>query len=381
MGLDRDYYGVGVAISQNRKLADVAFRLTGGLEADYSEERRQGGAATAGEKVPGSLTRNEDNIAQAMNAYLLGTFFFSERYTVTAGTRLGEVEFESKDLYVTSMNADGSGKVRYSQVSPVVGVTRHVDPSLNVFVNYGRGFETPTLAEVSYASSSSGTTPTSTFNRTIRSSKNDQAELGVKWRPGRGQSLSATVFWVSTENEIVTDQSAFGRTSFKNAPKTKRTGGEISWNREWSTQWRLLIAATVIDATYETTFMSGTSVVGAGKKIPGIPANVVFGELEWAQARNTRSAVQGWSAGLEAQSVGRRYANDVNTLSADSFETVALRSGYSRTVGATDLRVFARIDNLLDEKYVGSVIVNNASPFEPSPERNWIVGVKAVTRF
>ncbi len=381
VGLDRDYYGVGVAISQNRKLADVAFRLTGGLEADYSEERRQGGAATAGEKVPGSLTRNEDNIAQAMNAYLLGTFFFSERYTVTAGARVGEVEFESKDLYVTSMNADGSGKVRYSQVSPVVGVTRHVDPSLNVFVNYGRGFETPTLAEVSYASSSSGTTPTSTFNRTIRSSKNDQAELGVKWRPGRGQSLSATVFWVSTENEIVTDQSAFGRTSFKNAPKTKRTGGEISWNREWSTQWRLLIAATVIDATYETTFMSGTSVVGAGKKIPGIPANVVFGELEWAQARNTRSAVQGWSAGLEAQSVGRRYANDVNTLSADSFETVALRSGYSRTVGATDLRVFARIDNLLDEKYVGSVIVNNASPFEPSPERNWIVGVKAVTRF
>jgi iron complex outermembrane receptor protein len=127
--------------------------------------------------------------------------------------------------------------------------------------------------------------------------------------------------------------------------------------------------------------MSGTSVVGAGKKIPGIPANVVFGELEWAQARNTRSAVQGWSAGLEAQSVGRRYANDVNTLSADSFETVALRSGYSRTVGATDLRVFARIDNLLDEKYVGSVIVNNTSPFEPSPERNWMVGVKAVTRF
>jgi iron complex outermembrane receptor protein len=381
VGLDRDYYGVGISLSQNRKWAEVPFRLTGGLEADYSEERRQGGAATSGEKLSGSLTRNEDNIAQAMNAYLLGTFFASERYTVTAGTRVGEVEFESKDLFVTSMNADGSGKVRYSQVSPVVGVTRHMGQFMNVFVNYGRGFETPTLAEVAYASSASGTTPTSTFNRTIRSSKNDQAEFGVKWRPRSGQSLTATVFWVSTENEIVTDQSAFGRTSFKNAPKTQRTGAEISWNREWSAQWRSLIAATVIDATYDTAFVSGSSTIGAGKKIPGIPAHVVFGELEWAQARNTRSAVQGWSAGLEAQSVGRRYANDVNTLSADAFETVALRSGYSRTVGFTDLRVFARIDNLLDEKYVGSVIVNNTSPFEPSPERNWMVGVKAVTRF
>ena len=46
VGLDRNYYGMGVSVSQNRQLADVAFRLTGGLEADYSEERRQGGVAT-----------------------------------------------------------------------------------------------------------------------------------------------------------------------------------------------------------------------------------------------------------------------------------------------------------------------------------------------
>jgi iron complex outermembrane receptor protein len=383
VGLDRDYYGLGLSGSQNLTFSDVTYRLTGGFEADYSEERRQGGAATGGEKVAGSLTRNEDNVAQSVNAYLLGTFFFSERYTFTAGARVGEVEFESKDLYVTSMNADGSGKVRYSQVSPVVGVTRHVDPSLNVFANYGRGFETPTLAEVAYASSSSGTTPTSTFNRTIRSSKNDQAELGVKWRPGSGQSLTATVFWVSTENEIVTDQNAFGRTSFKNAPKTKRAGAELSWSREWSEQWRSLFTATMIDATYETAFSTNAGPVAAGKKIPGIPAHVAFAEIEWAQARSKRSQPQGFSAAVEAQSFGKRYSDDANTPSrtADAFETVALRTGYSRTVGATDLRVFARIDNLLDEKYVGSVIVNNASPFEPSPERNWMIGVKAVTRF
>jgi iron complex outermembrane receptor protein len=83
------------------------------------------------------------------------------------------------------------------------------------------------------------------------------------------------------------------------------------------------------------------------------------------------------------QSVGRRYANDLNTLSAESFETVAFRAGYSKSVGITDLQLFARIDNALDEKYVGSVIVNAANDrvFEPSPERNWMVGLKAVTRF
>jgi iron complex outermembrane receptor protein len=370
-------------------LADFAFRLTGGLESDYSEERRQGGGATKGEKNSGDPLRNEDNIAESISAFLLGTFFVSERYTVTAGTRLGEVEFRSKDLIPpTTLNKDGSGNVRYSQFSPVFGVTRHMSQTVNVFANYGRGVETPTLAEVAYASRSSGT-PDTVFNPTIRASKSDQAEVGLKWRPGRAQSLSATVFWVSTEDEIVTDQNDFGRSSFKNAPKTKRTGAELSWNREWSAQWRSLVTATMIDATYESAFSTNAGSVAAGKRIPGVPAHVAFAEIEWAQARNTRSAVQGWSVGLEAQSVGRRYANDTNTLSADSFETVALRSGYSRTVGATDLRVFARVDNLLNEKYVGSVIVTNpnpanlptAAPFEPSPERNWMVGVKAVTRF
>jgi iron complex outermembrane receptor protein len=139
----------------------------------------------------------------------------------------------------------------------------------------------------------------------------------------------------------------------------------------------------MIDATYETAFSTNAGPVAAGKKMPGIPAHVALVEIEWAQARSTRSQPQGFSAAIEAQSVGKRYSDDANTSSstAESFETIALRSGYSRTIGATDLRVFARIDNLLDEKYVGSVIVNNASPFEPSPERNWMLGLKAVTRF
>ena len=381
VGLERDYYGLGLSASQNQNLAGVPSFITIGLESDYSKERRQGGNASSGEKS-GAPTRDEDNLAQSSNAFLVGTFLVSERYSVTAGARLGEVRFESRDFIpATAQNADGSGKVRYSQFSPAFGVTRHVGPNTNVFANYGRGFETPTLAEVAYASSSTGSTPTSTFNQAIRASKNDQAEIGVKWRPDSGQSLSAVFFWIESTDEIVTDQSAFGRTSFKNAPKTKRLGAELSWIKNWSSQWRSVVAASVIDATYDTAFVAGTTAITSGNKIPGIPGHVVFGEIEWAAVRNARAVPQGWSAGIELQSVGRRYANDTNTVSADPFETAALRAGYSQTLGATDLQFFARIDNLLDEKYVGSVIVGNASPFEPSPERNWMLGLKAVTRF
>jgi iron complex outermembrane receptor protein len=44
---------------------------------------------------------------------------------------------------------------------------------------------------------------------------------------------------------------------------------------------------------------------------------------------------------------------------------------------------FARIDNLTDRNYVGSVIVNetNSRYYEPAPRRNMTVGIQASLQF
>ena len=44
---------------------------------------------------------------------------------------------------------------------------------------------------------------------------------------------------------------------------------------------------------------------------------------------------------------------------------------------------FVRVDNVLDKQYVGSVIVAEANRrfYEPSPGRNWLVGVSAQVSF
>ena len=48
-----------------------------------------------------------------------------------------------------------------------------------------------------------------------------------------------------------------------------------------------------------------------------------------------------------------------------------------------ELTGFARVDNLFDRRYIGSVIVNegNARYFEPAPGRNWTIGAGAAYRF
>jgi iron complex outermembrane receptor protein len=44
------------------------------------------------------------------------------------------------------------------------------------------------------------------------------------------------------------------------------------------------------------------------------------------------------------------------------------------------LTTYARIDNLTDQRYVGSVIVNQASSqfYEPAPGKNWTLGLRLV---
>ena len=124
--------------------------------------------------------------------------------------------------------------------------------------------------------------------------------------------------------------------------------------------------------------------MAAGNKIPGIPQSFVFSELLWT-ARNMATATKataslGTQAGLEFTQAGRLYANDINTASADGYATLAAKVSHGWAVGAGSLTAYARIDNLTNERYTGSVIVNQAASqfYEPAPGRNWTLGLRLV---
>jgi iron complex outermembrane receptor protein len=57
--------------------------------------------------------------------------------------------------------------------------------------------------------------------------------------------------------------------------------------------------------------------------------------------------------------------------------------GYRKIMGPWTLRAFARVDNLFDRQYVGSVIVNdgNSRYYEGAPGRNWSTGMNLAYSF
>jgi len=118
-------------------------------------------------------------------------------------------------------------------------------------------------------------------------------------------------------------------------------------------------------------------LVPAGNKIPGVPANSVYGEIAWAYEP------LGFSGAVEAHWVDKVFTNDLNDEAADAYTLVNLRFGLQQKAGGWKVNEFARVDNLFNEEYVGSVIVNasNGQYYEPAPGTNYTIGMSVSYQF
>jgi len=289
--------------------------------------------------------------------------------------RRSAVRFNSQDHYIVGLNGDDSGAVRYSKILPVAALRYAATPDLNLYVSAGRGFETPTLNELSYRPSG-----LSGLNFALQPSVNTSVEAGAKARVADGL-LTAAVFQTRTADEIVTDTNSNGRATFQNAGHTRRDGFELAWLHETTSHWRTQLAYTWLDAKYRDAFCSplpcaAATAVAPGNRIPGIARQSMFASFGYAPA-------DGWRAGAELRALSNILANDVNTAHAAGYAVVALQTSYVKRLGPWELNAFARVDNLFDRRIIGSVIVNegNSRYFEPSPGRNCTVGLGGAYRF
>ena len=379
IGLNRDYYGAGLQYNAKTNWADVPVQYAAGYEFDRSSERRQAGLSPAGTKTAGSLSRDEDNLAENSDVFFQATAQVSEQVAVVGGLRASTVRFVSDDKYApfTSDSPNGSGSASYSANSPVLGFTYFATDHLNLYANYGQGFESPTLAEVAYQGSN---TPVGQFNPGIRASSSQHYEVGAKWVPQRGSRVDFSAFQINSTDEIVVAASASGQTSYKNAPGTSRSGFELAGSTLLSPHVSATVSASMLDAQYSQAFTSSTTPIASGNKIPGIPQTSFFTELAWTSAvvqPGAKTAAAGTRLAAEVVHSGRVYANDQNTASADGRTVFNLSASQRWAVDKAAVTLYARLNNASDERYVGSVIVNQSSQqfYEPGLPRNWMLGV------
>ncbi|SWB36352.1 TonB-dependent receptor PqqU [Klebsiella pneumoniae] len=371
--LTRHYQGIDTRLTHRGELL-VPVTLTAGLDYENMSERRKGyenfvmvnGAPQYGEQ--GALRRNERNLMWNVDPYLQTQWQLTDKLSLDAGVRYSSVWFDSNDYYITPGNGDDSGDASYHKWLPAGSLKYALTDAWNVYLSAGRGFETPTINELSYRSDNQ-----SGLNFGLKPSTNDTVEIGSKTRIGNGL-FTAALFQTNTDNEVVVDSSSGGRTSYKKAGKTRRQGMELGLDQQFGESWRLKAAWTWLDATYRTNVCDDASC--NGNRIPGIARNMGYASFGYQPE-------QGWYAGSDIRYMSDIMANDENTAKAPSWTVVGLTTGYKWSYGRMDMDLFGRIDNLFDREYVGSVIVNesNGRYYEPAPGRNYGIGLNLAWRF
>jgi len=371
---ERDYYGADFRWTGKELLPNTT--LSVGVALDAMDEDRKGfenfnlvnGQPSYG--VKGNLRRDEDNTLWNIDPYLQASWQFLPAWRLDTGVRYSNVHYKSKDNYLS--NGDDSGKTDYSKVLPSAALSWQILPELMAYVSYAKGFETPTFTEMAYRPDGE-----SGFNFDLTASTSDTYETGLKSQNQFGD-FTLAVFQTKTKDDIVSAGNSNGRSSFRNADKTLREGVEFAWNKKL---WRDLTATasyTYLDATFDADIPALGSIaqIPSGNAIPGIAKNQAYASLAWQPSH-------GLYGGVDVQYMDKVYVNDTNSDAAPSYSVTSANVGYAWVMGDWKVNSFARVDNLFDKNYAGSVIVNdgNGRYFEPADGRNWSAGLRVIKQF
>jgi iron complex outermembrane receptor protein len=388
--LDRVYWGIDTHLTDAREIAGAPLQVVAGVNYDDLAESRKGflnfvGAQTG---VQGTVRRDEANHVYDFDQYLQAQWDPDASWRMIAGVRNNVVEVTSHGHLPVLDGADSS--VRYSAVNPVAGVTFHANSAVNLYGSYGKGFETPTLNDLAYRSVDGSLTG---LNLGLKPARSNNFEVGVKAATEHVQANLAA-FYIKTEDELAVLQNSGGRTVDQNIGETNRRGMEIGVDANWTGGFSAQLAYTYIRAVvgqdYATCIAAPCNplanpggplpanykTVHAGSFLPAVPRNSLYAGLTW------RYSPLGFSTTLETLGRAQIYVDDRNSDAAAGYWVANLRAGFEQETRRWRFSEFARLDNVANRAYVGSVIVDetNFRFFEPAPGRTGYIMFNASLR-
>jgi iron complex outermembrane receptor protein len=393
--IDRDFGGVDLRYTHKGEFANGPYSFSLGTNFDTMDDHRTGydnfialpGASLicgVGEicGVKGMLRRDENDTAQDFDQYAQAEWSPQSRWNLVAGVRHSLVQIKSEDHYLS--NGNDGGSISFSKTTPVVGAVFKLTPSVNLYANAGKGFETPTLIEMAYAPTNGA------FNFNLKPATSNNYEIGAKAFLGDNTRATFAVFKTDTNNEIVVANSVNGRSTYQNAGGTERNGVELSVDSDFGNGFAGYASYAYLDAQYSDPFCSGAIASSAsscqtktgtwvqnGKAIPGAYRQTAYAELSW------KYTPIGFSTAIEMHAVDKVSVTDKANDTAPGYAIVNWRGGFSQTINNWHIAEFLRIENIFDRNYVGSVRVNdsNSQYYEAGANLNWLIGFNASYSF
>jgi len=336
-------------------------RIEGGVGVDagrQSDDRVEYDSTTADGRAAGDINLNQVETVLSGSAFGYLRLNATSRLAVTGGLRVDRIRFEADDRLQT--DGDQSGSRTFSAWSPTLGATYDLGTT-QLFAQYSSAFETPTAAELSNRPGGGGG-----FNQQVAPQETQGFEVGARGTVSSARlQFDIALFRLQVNDLISSYEAPSGRDVYDNLAANTHDGIEASLT--WQATRSLEVAARYTGSRFVISEAPSRSLVG--NRVPGIPSRRVY--------LHTEVNHQGWWARLSGEGVSSYYADNANTAKAPRYVLVDLRLGHQGLqAGGLTFKPFVAVDNLLDERYASSVVVNafGGRYYEPGPERSFSLG-------
>ena len=330
-----------------------------GLDLDRQEDDRQRFDNNTG--VLGPLIADQNEIVTNTGLFLQNEFTVSDALTLTVGLRYDEIKYEVEDKFLS--DGDDSASRTLDEVSPMFGVVYSPFESASLYATISTAFEAPTTVELSNPSGAGG------FNPDLEPQLATNYEVGIKGTLGERNGYEFALFSIDVEDELIPFEIG-GRDIYENAGKSSREGVEVAFSTKPVDDLSIRLSYTYSDFKFDE-FVNEDGDDFSGNTIPGVPENVLYGEVFYTHP-------SGFFGAIDAQNVGKIYANNANSVTTDSYTVVNLRAGLADwRLGNWALEPFIGVNNLTDEKYFAEIRINSFGGrfYEAAPDRHFYGGV------
>jgi outer membrane receptor protein involved in Fe transport len=303
---DRRWIGGG-RYQREMRLSDT-LSLTAGVETRYDDIGNVGLQHTDAGQVLEDISRVSVN-ESSVGAYSEAQWEPIDHMRVTAGLRADYFDFDVR----ARMPGVDEGPKGDSAVSPKIAAAYRINPNIEVYANWGRGF---------HSNDARGVVNTTTPVQGL--SKGEGEEVGARFEFGTF-NITTTYWWLSLDSELhfVGDSN-----SVEPGPATDRRGYEVV------AFWRPLswVALDAVWTGSRARYVDGPD----GSYVPGAVENA--GEFGVSLVRDL------WEASVRVRYLGKYPLIEDNSQRADAETGVNLRAAWK----PGRVTVYAEVLNILD---------------------------------
>ncbi|HEU5209422.1 MAG TPA: TonB-dependent receptor [Longimicrobiales bacterium] len=362
----------GALLRVRRDIAPLAGSMTFGLDAEYSpgEHREWSVQATRTDGVftdyeRGGVLYDYDVAFSAISPYVQLVSSPLSVLHLTAGLRFDRLAYDYDNplgaLQEGRHRRPASTEVSYTHLSPKVGATLELTPTLNVFAAYGHGFRAPSEGQLFRQGRAASTLA-------LAPVKADNLEAGARARV-LGVSLEAAVYRLIKSDDILSFTHPDGTTETVNAGETLHQGVELAAATTLADIVDLATSYTRATHRYEE-WLPGNGVDYSGNTMEDAPRTLASASL------GVRPPfLAGGGITLEWAHVGAFWMDPANTHRYDGHDLLHVRAQQPLL---DRLSVFARVHNVTDERYAETAAYTDArgQEFAPGMPRTLYFGLE-----